>query len=372
MKTRFKKLANHPAFAYLFTLLVGVLWGSAGVWVERPFIAIAAATFITLFLWGLIFLSHYKRPIYSGLLSGIILGIILAIFSALADGRVTNWQSGLLFGLLRGMLIGAVFGLLTRAIPDKDDGWGERLFLLIGSIFIGLVAGGMVGVFTGYFVGLLQTHPFGTLIAFLIGAFVGGFLTSRSGKTLRIVAGALSFGLLTVFGELVGSIASGIFLGSMSGALAPLTLMLIIGTYGGAQRSIRAVIRDTLQTPREMIIQGAIPVFAPAMLVGLVLGTAVVGSESVLVLPTLLGLLGMLLGALEGENGVIAPIIYPQTIIERLIIGADRWPLRQLTQQSQNARVELLKRGAVGALLGAVGSGTAVLIMQQLIPLMTR
>lgn len=362
MKNRFKKLLYHPGFPYAFTGMVGVAWGMVGAWAERPIIGIVAAALIMLFLWGLLTLSEYNRSIYSGLLSGALLGLMLAIFSALTDGRVTSWQSGLMFGLLRGMMIGAIFGLLTRAKPEPDDPLPVRLFLLSGSLVIGLVSGGIVGIFTGYFVGLLQTHPFGLGIAFIIGAVVGGYLTSRSGRAVIIALGALAFGLLTVVGELVGTLASGIFLGTMSGALAPLMLMLVIGSYGGAQRSVRAVILDTLQTPREMIIQGAVPVFAPAMLIGLVLGTAVVGSESALVLPSLLGVLGMLLGAIEEGYGRLAPVVYPQTIIRRLIIGADRWPLRHLTQQIRSKRILLFRQCSIGALLGVVGSAAGVLL----------
>lgn len=362
MRIRLKNVLYHPSFPYFFTLLAGGVWGVLGVLVKRPIISIFAAAFIMLILWGLLTLSDYNRSIYSGLLSGALLGLILAIFTALTKGTVTSWQTGVLYGMLRGMLIGAIFGLLTRAEPEEHDPLAVRLFLWVGSAVLGLISGGIVGIFTGYFVGLLQTNPLGLPIAFLIGAVVGGYLTSRSGRVAPILIGALSFGLLTVFGELIGTLASGIFLGSMSGALAPLALMLVIGTYGGAQRNVRAVIRDTLQTPREMIAQGAVPVFAPAMLVGLVLGTAVVGSESALVLPSLLGMLGMLLGAVEEGYSRSAPIVYPQTIVERLILGADRWPLRRLTQQISSKRLLLLRRCSMGALLGIAGSGTGVML----------
>lgn len=356
----------------LFGLIVGLFIGMLGVVAERPYIGILSGGFLVLLLAAIQLIFQRTLGIFSGVTSGAILGVIIAMFGLLFSGDIHDGRSGFLFGLVRGVVIGAVFGYLTRALPEEDDSIGTRLFLTFGSTLIGAVLGGVVGLVTGFLLGVLQINSASMLIAMILGLVVGAYLCSYLEKPRFTLLGALFFMLLTTLGQLIGGSISGVFLGAVCGLMVPIILMGIIGAYGGFARGPRAMVVEAIETPSEMIKQGAVPMLAPAMLVGLIIGTAAVGLGSVLVIPSVLASIGLLLGAFGEFEGRTTNRVTPKEIIERLILGADRWPLRRLLKRLRRERVMVLQAAIVGFIVGVAGGVAGFLVGRFIVVLLER
>jgi hypothetical protein len=64
----------------------------------------------------------------------------------------------------------------------------------------------------------------------------------------------------------------------------------------------------------------------------------------------------MLLGAFGEITGRLRTLITPQTIIERLIIGADKWPVMRLMRTLEQAQTTIWRKVMIGASIGLFGS----------------
>lgn len=365
-------LTKQTAVRLLFGLIVGLFLGMMGVVAKRPFVGIVSGGFLGLLLASLQIILQRTTGIFTGVTSGAILGVIIALFGLAFEGQITDGQSGFIFGIIRGVVIGCVFGYLTRAKPEQNDSIAVQIFLLLGSIIIGAILGGVVGLFSGYLLGVLKVSDLNLLIAISLGFIVGAYIFSYLGNPKIVILGGLLFSFLTTIGQLIGGAISGVFLGAVSGLLVPIILMGIIGAYGGFSRGALAMIKETIQTPSEMIIQGAVPMLAPAMLVGLIIGTAAVGLGSILVIPAVLAAIGLLLGAFGEFEGRTVNRVTPKEIIERLILGNDRWPLRRLLKRLKSERVLVLKAAIAGFIIGIVGGGVGYYLGQFLTDLFKR
>lgn len=366
-----KSLSNRTIVRLSFGAIVGLFIGIMGGVAERPFIGVLSAGCLALLLASFQAVFHRTLGIFSGITSGAILGVIIAIGILATGGSITNWQTGLQFGLLRGMLIGSAAGFLTRPAPDKGDPIHVRLFLIFAATFIGVALGGVVGLITGYFLGILQMGWFSLILAALLGLLVGTFLASYLDDIKIIIAGGLFLALLTTLGQLIGGAISGVFLGAISGTIAPMLLMGIIGAYGGVTRGPMAILKEAIETPREMLIQGAVPMLAPSIILGLIIGTAAYGIGAILVIPTVLAVVGLLLGAFGEIEGRNVNQVTPKAIVEIIIVGSDKWPIERLLKRLRVEKAAVLKSAIIGFLLGIGGSLIGVLVGQWLTAVMT-
>lgn len=365
-------LTNRPPFRFVYGVFVGIFIGVLGVVAKRPFIGILASGFLLSLLASFQSIFQRKFGIFTGIASGAILGIIIAFLGLLLEGQIANGRTGFAFGLARGLIIGTVFGFLTRAKPDPDDPLNVQIFLMLGSIVIGAILGGVVGGFTGYLLGILKVSSAKLFIATALGLIVGAYIFSYLKNPRIMILGAIFFSILTSFGQLIGGSISGVFLGGVSGLLVPIMLMGIIGAYGGYSRGILAMLNEAIQTPSEMIIQGAVPMLAPAMLIGLIIGTATVGLGSILLLPAILATIGLILGAFGEFEGRAVNLVTPTEIIERLILGADRWPLRRLIKRLRVENNKVIRAAILGFLIGIFSGGIGFYTGQLLTDMITR
>lgn len=349
-------------FAICLSLFIGMMGGMA----ERPLYGIGAAILLASLLGGLKNVVTRTIGIYSGVASGAILGVLVAIVILALPGQIDDISSGLQFGAWRGALIGGAFGYLTRAHPDEDDSLAVHLFLIVGSIGIGAVLGMIVGTFTGFMLGWLFITPARLFIGLLTGLIVGGFVFSRGSSPGKSLIGSLLIGFITMMAQLIGGAVSGVFLGAVCGTLVPIIVMVLIGIYGGLHRGGAAVFREAVQTPREMIEQGAVPMLAPALLVGLMIGTAVAGIRAILVIPTVLALGGLFLGAFGEIEGRPINRVSPKAIVKLLILGADRWPLSRLGKRIKENQRQVIKGAFIGVNLGILGSLIGIWLGQSL------
>ncbi|MCP5096895.1 MAG: hypothetical protein GY943_15205 [Chloroflexi bacterium] len=319
----------------LFMILVGTYLGVVGNAAERPLVSIVVSALLTtLFAIYTLVLSN-NEGIWSGVIAGLMIGTILALASLIIGGRILTIQNGILFGLTRGALFGAVAGVITRAKPEPSDTSFTKLFLYVGSIFLGAVLGIVVGVASGTLLGLIQSSRWGIVIAAILGAIVGTYLATLISYRLKYIWGALFGGSFAFIVQIIGGPIAGIFLGIITGALTPMLLVALIGAFGGlTSRGLIAMVVEAVEAPSEMITQGAVPFLAPAMLVGLIIGTTAIGIGSLIVLPTGLAIIGLLLGALSSLDGKRKKRITSRYIIELVILGSDDWPLAKIAKQT--------------------------------------
>ncbi|MEM7333438.1 MAG: hypothetical protein AAF490_15215 [Chloroflexota bacterium] len=357
LKSASRYAVSKYAFGFAFGLFIGVLGGVA----ERPLIGVVCAGFLTMILAGFHTVFNRTLGVFTGITSGALLGIMIAVGLIAFGGLVGTGRAGVMFGLTRGGIMGGVLGFLTRAETSEDDPWHVSIFLAVGSFVVGAILGGVVGAFSGFLLGALRQNEFAAAIGGLLGGIVGGYLVSSNDNPRLIAAGAIVGAILTGLGTIIGGSVNGVFLGAISGSIVPILFMMIIGMYGGLHRGPKALLLEAAQTPREMLAQGAIPMIAPAMLIGVIVGTAVVGIRAILVIPTILALVGIFLGALGELEGLKANRVSPKAIVEILILGLDRWPWKRLVNRLRNQRVDVLKASLLGFLVGLAGSGIGML-----------
>jgi len=174
-----------------FMLLIGVFFGMVGQVVERPFIGILCGILLAILFTAYTLTLHTNEGVWSGLIAGIILGIVAAVISILLSRQLDALPASIQFGLVRGALFGAIAGLLTHALPEEDDPWHTKLFLIIGSTLMGAVFGGGVGFITGLFLGLVNHTLTGLAVLTVLGIVVGGYLTPIQHRWVFIVLTAL-------------------------------------------------------------------------------------------------------------------------------------------------------------------------------------
>ena len=353
----------------LFMVLTGLVLGLIGSLVNRAW-ASAAGTAVLLGVFGA-YNNVLKRNtgIISGLIAGGLIGLFIAILSFAWGGEIESVLHGAFFGLARGLVIGIVVGLLTRAPTHKDDKWYSKLFLLVGSIAVGALLGGGVGLVAGTVLGLILYMPGAALLALLLGGVIGGYFGSYYDTRQAIWIGAGSGAALALLAILFQGALSGIILGGMAGALAPMLLVASIGAYGGlTSRGVKAMLVEAAEAPAEMIQQGAVPFLAPAIVVGVIVGAASAGTDGVLALTISLALIGMMLGVLGELEGRPNNKVTMRKMIELVIIGSDDWPIDEVKNRVIGTHRKTAVTGAViGVGVGLISTGLGIILGQILL-----
>ncbi len=353
----------------LFMAAIGLTLGMIGGVVERTAVTVLG-TAVLLALFGAYdrVLKH-NNALMSGLLAGGFIGVVVGGFGYLLGGNVTNLLDGALFGLLRGIIVGAIVGGITRAQPDKGDPWTTVAFLFIGSLLIGAILGASVGLISGFVLALVRWHTWGIWLAMVMGAVVGGYFGSYFSQKRAIFIGLIAGAIFTLWSSVTGGAVAGVVLGVVAGALAPMLLMSSIGAMGGlSSRGVKAMLVEAAEAPAEMMRQGAFPFLAPAVIVGIIVGTAASGAGGLIALPICLAILGLLLGVFSEVDGRIASTLTARTLVEMVILGADDLPVMAVPKKlvGGNGKTAVIG-GAYGLLIGGVSAGLGSWLIQQLL-----
>ena len=283
----------------LFMVVIGIGLGMVGGVVERTAVTVIGTAMMLAIFGAYERVLKHNYVLMSGLLAGGFLGLVVSSFGYLLGGNVTNLLDGTLFGLLRGIIVGAVVGGITRAQPDEGDPWHTNIFLLIGSLLIGAILGASVGLISGFVLGLVRWHVWGAWLALLLGAIVGGYLGTYFNRKVGIMATAVIVGFLTLLSSFIGGAVAGVVLGMVTGALSPMLLMALIGAGGGlTTRGVKAMAVEAVEAPAEMLQQGAFPFLTPAVIVGIIVGTAASGDSGLIALPLCMAVLGVFNGGI--------------------------------------------------------------------------
>jgi hypothetical protein len=346
----------------LFMILIGTYLGVVGDATERQLVSmVTSALLTTLFAIYTLVLPN-NEGIWSGAIAGLLVGTTLAVASLLLGGRILDVRSGIEFGLTRGAIFGAIAAAITRAKPEPTDSFFTKAFLLIGSLFLGGILGTAVGLVSGSLLGLIRWSRWGIVITAVLGTIVGSYLSTSLNYRFRYLWGAFFGSSLAFISQIIGGPLAGIIQGIITGAITPMLLVAFIGAFGGlTSRGPIAMVVEAIEAPSEMIAQGAVPFLAPAILVGLIIGTAAIGIGSLLVLPAGLAIVGLLLGALSSLDGKRKKRITARFIIELVILGAEDWPLGKIAEHTISKRHNQLvmigilagiTTGIIGNLLG--------------------
>lgn len=353
----------------VFMVAVGLVLGMIGGIVERTAITVLG-TAVLLALFGAYerVLKH-NNALISGLIAGGFIGVVVGGLGFLLGGNVTNLLDGILFGLLRGIVVGAVVGGITRAQPDEGDPRYTAIFLTIGSLFIGAILGASVGLISGFVLALVRWHALGIWLAMLLGGIVGGYLGSYLQQTRTILIGLVAGAIITLVSSVIGGALGGVILGIVTGALAPMLLVAMIGAMGGlSSRGMKAMLVEAAEAPAEMLRQGAFPFLAPAVLVGIIVGTAASGASGLIALPICLAMLGIVLAVFSEVDGRIASNLNARTLVEMVILGADDLPVMAVPKKlvGGNGKTAVIG-GAYGLLVGGVSAALGSWLIQQLL-----
>lgn len=365
------QLRRSTPVVVVFMVAIGVVLGMIGGMVERTAVTVLG-TAVLLALFGAYerVLKH-NSVLMSGLITGGLIGLLVGGFGYLLGGRVTNLWDGTLFGLLRGIIVGAIVGGITRAQPDEKDPWHTVIFLFLGSLFIGAVLGASVGLISGFVLGLVRWHSSGIWLAMLMGAVVGGYLGSYFSQNRAIWLGVAAGAFLTLLSSVIGGAVAGVILGIVTGALAPMLLMGLIGAVGGlSSRGVKAMLVEAAEAPTEMLHQGAFPFLAPAVIVGIIVGTAASGAGGLIALPICLAMLGILLSVFSEVGGRVASNLTARTLVEMVILGADDLPVMAVPKKLVGHGQTAVLGGLFGLVLGGVSAGVGAWLIQQLLLLM--
>ncbi|MBK7895242.1 MAG: hypothetical protein IPJ90_10270 [Anaerolineaceae bacterium] len=355
----------------LFMMAISVGLGMVGGIVERTAVTVVGTALMLAIFGAYERVLKHNYVLMSGLLAGGFIGLVVGGFGYLLGGNVTDLLDGTLFGLLRGIIVGGVVGGITRAQPDEDDPWYTNIFLLLGSLLIGAILGAGVGLISGFVLGLVRWHSAGIWVATLLGAIVGGYLGSYFQRRDTIWIGFLAGGLLTLFGSFAGGAVAGVLLGFVSGALSPMLLVALIGAGGGlSSRGFKAMVVEAAEAPAEMLRQGAFPFLAPAVSVGIIVGTAASGASGLIALPLCMAILGILLAVFSEVDGRIASNLNARTLVEMVILGADDLPIMAVPKKLVADRKTAVLGALLGVVLGAIGAAIGAWLIQQLLRVM--
>lgn len=365
-----------PDFALMS--LVGLFFGIIGGLAQS-----IVGTIIGVLLL-LAFYSMYQQVSYNpkgltvGMLTGIGIGVGLGYINLQIGGSIESIESGALFGLIKGLLVGALIGAITRAEGEPDDSAGTKAFLFVGSVFVGMVLGGLAGGASGLIMGLVGVNEldwigfawFGKLTsAAILGLIVGGYMGAFFKNRRAVAIGASTGAILGSCGVLIGGGVEGIVLGLLSGSVTPMLLVASIGAFGGTARGLKAMFVEALEAPMEMLDQGAVAFLAPAMTVGLIVGTSTAGAAGIAALALSLGIIGMVFGALEElRGGVNATRLSMRSMIEIAMLGTETWPIGHFIERITRANKEdVLRAAGRGILFGLIGSVLGSLIGYQVL-----
>lgn len=361
IKNSFLMLKQLALSELIFMLLVGVFFGIVGQIIRRPIIGIVCGTLIiTLFaIYTLILKTN--EGVWSGLFAGILIGIASVGISMILGGSTDSFGDSFLFSLIRGLIFGAIAGALTHAQPEEEDSLITKLFLFFGSILLVSLLGGGVGLIVGVVLGLINSSPWWWVITAVLGGTVGAYLASVKQKPLIILIVFLLSAAISVVVIWQNSVLAGVFVGLLSGAIAPMLMVSSISAVGGlTARGPIAMVIEAIEAPQDMLRQGAVPFLVPAMLLGLIIGTITSDIVSLLVLPTTLGLCGIFLGALEELERKPLKHINSRTFIDKIIIGADKWPIKKTAAfVFQPQHRQQLFVGIILSIIAGIGSGYA-------------
>ena len=351
-------------------LLVGLFLGTIGGVISEFSLALVGTAVLVSLLGAYSHALQQKNGMLGGLVAGGMLGLLVTVIGLPMSRHISGVADGALFGLMSGMLIGVVIGIITHARPDENDNIFTRLFLVIGSIGIGAFLGAGVGLISGAILGLIYNSWQGALLAAMAGGIVGGYIGSYFQKIQAIVIGAFALAVVAALSSLVNGALAGLVLGLISGTFAPMLLVALIGAYGGLfSRGPKAMIVEAAEAPAEMLRQGAVPFLVPAMMVGMMVGTAASGAGGLIVLPVSLAIVGLMLAVFGDLEGKPDNQINIRTIVEMTMMGADEWPIRRVIYY---IAVQNRKRAIVGAafsfVVGIAGCTAGIFLGQWLNP----
>jgi len=344
---------------------LGFFFGTLGGGVDAPLSALVSATLLLGF-----FNVYYQQLVHSvGLVRGLIFGAMLgALAGALGTftGRtLVDLSSGAVFGAALGFCLGALVGLISRATDDENDSMAARLFLFVGSIFLGALLGAEVGLLVGLFLGAVAQSAWGSLLALVLGATVFGYLGSYMHQTRLVIGGMLGgLGLTAVSLSLHGPVG-GLLLGAIAGTFVPMLLVAVIGAAGGLLgRGLKAMVVEAFEAPSDMLQQGAVPFLLPAMITGGIIGASAGGPGGLVVITAVLALLGMGLGAVRDIDGRLGATVTIRSLVETAMMGADDWPIRRVITAVAKANPRaILLSFLTGGALGFLGATLALLVV---------
>jgi hypothetical protein len=361
MKTSYFNLKQLALSELIFMLLIGVFYGILGEVVERPLIGIICGIIIVAIFATYTLILKSNEGVWSGLFAGILIGIFAGIISFFLGGSTNTFMNSVLFGLVRGVIFGAIAGTFTHVQPDEGDSLGTRLFLIAGSIFIGSLLGAGVGLITGIVLGLIASSSLGLIITAVLASIASGYIASTLKNRLRMIIIAILSALIVILVVGLNGVLAGVLVGLLCGAIAPMLMVASIGAYGGlTARGPIAMIVEAAEAPYELLSQGAVPSLLPSMLLGLIIGTTSGGLASLLILSTILGILGIILGVLGELDRKPLKHISSRTLIDKIIIGADKWPIKKtgdLLLQPQNRKHSIV--GLFISFIIGIGGGYA-------------
>lgn len=350
--------------------LIGFIFGVIGSIIGQYGLAVVS-TAVLVILFGA-YNATFKRSngILGGMSAGGLLGFLVSGVSLPLSHNISGVWDGALFGLFSGSVIGGTIGIITHAQPDEGDSLFTKLFLLFGSIGLGAFLGAGVGLTSGAILGLITDSRLGIVVAGLAGGIVGGYIGSYFQKIWAVIAGVFLLALLAAFSSWTGGPLAGLVLGLINGTFAPMVIVALIGAYGGLfSRGLKAMIIEAVEAPAEMLQQGAVPFLVPAMMVGMMVGTAASGVGGLIVLPASLAVVGLILaviGELEGKPNNQVTI---RSVVEMTMMGAGDWPLRQIVKQIIGANRKEAAIGAAFSLLaGMIGCAAGLYLGGMLVP----
>ncbi len=352
----------------LFMLLIGTWFGVIGALLDQQMGSLLSAAVLLALYGAYVDVLKSSRGIMSGIVAGAVIGVTIGVLSYFSVNDFQTVGQGAMFGLLRGLFIGSIVGFITRAHPDEGDHWFTAVFLVIGSIFLGAVLGAAVGVISGILLSLIQFAFWGKAAAVILGAIVGGYLGTYYQDYRSVRNGAIAGMILAAMSVVINGAFAGIVLGMMSGALAPILLMATIGAYGGSSRGFRAIFVEAVEAPADMIQQGAVPFLAPAIIVGIIVGTTATGGGGMLALTASFAAIGLLLGVIRELEGHANNRVTMRKMIELIILGEDTWPVEEVTGSLKGENRNTAVIGATtGIIAGLISAGLGVLLGSQIL-----
>lgn len=361
------KLRRPAWLVLLFMVAIGIGLGMVGGLVERTAVTVVGTALMLAIFGAYERVLKHNYVLMSGLLAGGFSGLLVGGFGYLLGGNVTNLLDGTLFGLLRGIIVGAVVGGITRAQPDDGDPWHTNIFLLMGSLLIGAILGASVGLISGFMLGLVRWHVWGIWVAMPLGAIVGGYVGTYFQHKWTVWAGVLLGSLLTLLSSFIGGAVAGVLLGLVTGALSPMLLVALIGAGGGlTSRGPKAMVVEAVEAPAEMLQQGAFPFLAPAVIVGIIVGTAASGASGLIALPLCLAVLGILLAVFSEVDGRIASNLNARTLVEMVILGAEDLPIMAVPKKLINDSKAAVWGALFGMMVGGASAAIGAWVVQQL------
>ncbi|MCA9919130.1 MAG: hypothetical protein KC445_14315 [Anaerolineales bacterium] len=354
---------------YLFIVAIGLLSGMVGGIVERTAVTVVGTALMLAVFGSYERVLEHNYVLMSGLLAGGFIGLIVGVFGYLLGGNVTSLLDGTLFGLLRGIILGGIGGGLTRAQPDEGDPWHTSVFLLLGSVLIGSILGAGVGLISGFVLGLVRWHGWGAWVVALFGGIVGAyFFGSYLQRKNAVWIGFVVGGILTLFSGFAGGAIAGVVLGFVSGALSPMLLVASISAVGGlSSRGFKAMVIEAAEAPAEMLHQGAFTFLAPAVGLGIIVGTAASGASGLIALPLCLAILGALLAVFSEVDGRVARNLNVRSLVEMVILGADDLPIMAVPQKLMADGRTAVLGALTGLIVGGISAAIGAWLIQQLL-----